>query len=327
MLPLAAWRHAAAARHSLTREGVRRSAVVSAIAELGIIVRANGPTEQRVPCPRCGDGHGMQDGALGVNVDTGVFHCFRCGWKGCANSNVDTYVSPPASRIDDPAIAERKRERLRTTWRETVPLDHPKARAVCAYLEVRGLGAILKDPPAVLRAHVALTYYDTVTQRELGKFPAMVALFQSAAGTPCTLHATFLRSDGCAKAAVGSPKKVLSVPTKGATKGGAIRLYAPRNGVLGIAEGIESALSLHLVCGVPVWSSYCADNLMCVTLPAGLRQVYIGVDIDESGKGERVARALAKRLADWSPDTRVMLVIPDGDGERDLNDELRRRAI
>jgi putative DNA primase/helicase len=117
----------------------------------------------------------------------------------------------------------------------------------------------------------------------------MVAIFHGANGHPATLHVTYLRSDGCAKASVPSPRKIMAVPVRGATKGGAIHLYEPRAGILGIAEGVESALSLHLLQKLPTWSSYCADNLAAAHLPKDLSELYIAVDLAESGKGENVA--------------------------------------
>jgi putative DNA primase/helicase len=227
-------------------------------------------------------------------------------------------------RINDPAVAARKRERLRQTWRESVPLAHPKAHAVRAYLQSRALGEVLKRPPAVLRAHPGLTYWDG--SKNLGRFPAMIALFHGSAGQPVTIHVTYLRGDGCAKAVVPSPKKILGVPVNGATRGGAIHLFEPRDGKLGISEGIESALSLHLLQRLPVWASFCADNLARVHLPRDLRELHIGVDLDESGKGEQVARALAARVGKWSRRTKVWFVRPDLEGLGDLNDELRTRA-
>jgi putative DNA primase/helicase len=153
----------------------------------------------------------------------------------------------------------------------------------------------------------------------------MVAEFQSASGEAVTLHVTYLRPDGCVKAPVASPKKLLGVAESGATRGGAIRLFAPRGGVLGVAEGIESALSLHLIRNVPVWASFCADNLARICLPHGLRELQIGVDLDPNRKGEKVARSLALRVMHTSPRTRVSYIKPELD-PGDLNDELRRLA-
>jgi hypothetical protein len=287
------------------------------LADLGIVLNPHGRVERRAPCPQCN--RGPRDDALGVNVETGAFHCFRCGWKGRAGGS--STEPQRVVRLDDPAVIERKRERLCTTWRETVPLTHPRAHAVRAYLKARALGDVLRSPPVVLRAHPGLEYWDGPCS--LGRFAAMVAMFHGAAGEPVTLHVTYL--SGSAKAPVPSPKKILGVPRAGATKGGAIRLYAPRAGVLGISEGIESALSLGLMARIPVWASFCADNLARAHLPAGLRDLRIGVDVDPSGKGRAVAEALAARVRKWSPRTRVRLMLPD-DGLDDLNSELMRRA-
>ncbi len=292
------------------------------LSSAGINANPHGPAEQRVPCPHCN--RGPRDDALGVNIETGAYHCFRCGWKGRAGDPNSLKLPHRIARIDEPAIVERKRERLRKTWRETVPLSHQSARAVRRYLESRALGEILKAPPVVLRAHPALEYWDDA--RSLGKYPAMVSVFAGAAGAATTLHVTYLRSDGCAKAAVPSPKKILGVPVHGATRGGAIHLHEPRDGKLGVSEGIESALSLHLLQALPVWASFCADNLARVQLPRDLRELHIGIDVDDSGKGEQVARDLAARVRKWNRLIKVWFVRPELEGPGDLNDELRRRV-
>jgi hypothetical protein len=65
--------------------------------------------------------------------------------------------------------------------------------------------------------------------------------------------------------------------------------------------------------------------LAAVRLPDRLRELHIGVDLDESGKGEKVANALAERVLHWRPHLRVTLWRPDIDGTGDLNDELMRK--
>jgi len=162
--------------------------------------------------------------------------------------------------------------------------------------------------------------------RCIGEFPAMVAPLVDATGVLATLHVTYLRADGTTKAAVHSPRKVFPLPVRGGTRGAAIRLGEPRDGVLGVAEGIESALSLGVISRVPVWAAYCAENLARVELPSGLREVLIGVDVDASGKGEQVARALAQRLRARPNPPRVRLLVPEGAGPRDCNDALRRHT-
>ena len=301
---------------------VESDTTACALIGMGIEINQHGAIEQRCPCPRCSKNR--QDDALGVNVADGRFHCFRCGWQGRAGDSQNQSPSTRVARLDDPAVTQRKRERLRQTWRESMPLSHPKAIAIRKYLESRALGVVLKKPPVVLRAHPGLVFWDGVNN--LGAFPAMVALFHGASGQPVTLHVTYLRSDGCAKAVVPSPKKILGVPVHGATRGGAIHLYEPREGILGISEGIESALSLHVLQALPVWASFCADNLARVHLPQDLRELYIGIDLDSNGKGEQVACNLANRVGKWNRRIKVWFVKPELDGPGDLNDELRRRV-
>jgi putative DNA primase/helicase len=48
---------------------------VSALEEFGVVPNSG---EQRIQCPRCSS----RKKTLGVDSDTGVFHCFRCGYKG-----------------------------------------------------------------------------------------------------------------------------------------------------------------------------------------------------------------------------------------------------
>jgi hypothetical protein len=295
------------------------AAMIEHLAALGILVNPNGPVEQRMACPRCAKSR--RDMAFGVDIESGTYHCFRCNWAGRAGGN-RIGAARPIMRIEDPTVAQRKRERLRRTWHESVPLSHPKATPVRAYLESRGLDQVLDEPQTVLRAHPGLTYWDGA--QELGRYPAMLALFANTSGRPITIHVTYVRCDGGAKAGVPSPKKILGVPVRGATCGGAIHLYEPLDGRLGVAEGIESALSLHLIHRLPVWASFCADNLARMYLPPNIRELYIGVDMDESGKGEVVSRALAARVSERSPRTKIWFVKPRVERPADLNDELRR---
>ena len=289
---------------------------------LGIAINQNGPTEQRVACPQCSKR--QRDDSLGANLETGAFHCFRCNWSGRAGGEANAPYAAIA-HIDDPAIAARKRERLRKAWRESLALSNPKARAVRAYLASRALGEVLRDPPETLRAHPALSYWDG--PNDLGKFPVMLALFHAGDGKPISLHATFLQCNGHEKARVPSPKKLLGVALRGTTRGGAIRLHTPGYGVIGLGEGIETALSLCLLRKIPVWSAYCAGNLERIILPNDLREVHIAVDLDENDIGEQTARALASRIAKASPPTKVYLVRPEREAPGDLNDQLMNARV
>ena len=67
--------------------------------------------------------------------------------------------------------------------------------------------------------------------------------------------------------------------------GGAIGLATP-GPVLGVAEGIETALAVQLRTGMPVRSAVSAGLLARLEPPAGTSLVVIWADRDRSGAGE-----------------------------------------
>ena len=178
------------------------------------------------------------------------------------------------------------------------------------YLAARGLA--VPDTPE-LRFHPDLTHWETRTG-----YPGLVAFVRNAGGRVIGIHRTYLAPDGTAKADLPSPRMML-----GPVAGGAVRL-APlgENGVLGLAEGIETALSVIEACpGLPVWAALAAGNLAHVALPPEVVRVVILADNDGEGAGIRAAeRAAARHNAEGR---RVWIAMPDRAGE-DFNDLLQR---
>ncbi len=121
----------------------------------------------------------------------------------------------------------------------------------------------------------------------------MVALVTGADGAPVTVHRTYLTPDG-RKAPVPDPKKLMGYPGDRLV-GGAIRLFAPGQ-ALGVAEGIETALAVHLRTGMPVWSAVSAGLLARLEPPAETALVVVWADRDRSGAGEMAALSLRERL-------------------------------
>src|SRR6185437_4227193 len=80
--------------------------------------------------------------------------------------------------------------------------------------------------------------------------PAMVSLMADpVSGDPCGIHRTYLRPDGMGKAQIDKSKKMLG-------QAGVVRLAEPEGEGLGLAEGIETALSAMLRIGWgPVWAA------------------------------------------------------------------------
>jgi putative DNA primase/helicase len=187
--------------------------------------------------------------------------------------------------------AQEKKKRCDRLWGECVTLDDPRAAPVQHYLSARIHPSIISRlDRAVVRCHPMLDHYDPDTGRA-SAWPAMVALVQAPNGENVGLHRTWI--DGDAKAPVTIPRKTLSAGRS--MLGGAIRLMkaAP---VLGLAEGVETALALNHLRGFPVWSCISAMLLTHVELPALVREVRIGVDVDISQTGRNAAHALGDRL-------------------------------
>jgi putative DNA primase/helicase len=78
--------------------------------------------------------------------------------------------------------------------------------------------------------------------------------------------------------------------------GSAVRLL-PHTTTLGIAEGIETALSAYQLFNVPTWAALDANSLKSVVLPGGLKELYIFGDNDSNYVGQEATYALARRAS------------------------------
>lgn len=194
-----------------------------------------------------------------------------------------------------------------------------------AMLGARAAAAALENPwPDCLRYHPGLPYPE-----RYGRWDAMVARVVDVRGELLGVHRTYLgvaRESGAIvghviKAAVAAPRLSL-----GPLKGGAIRL-AEEETHLGLAEGIEDALSAMQLFGLPCWSAIDAGKLAAVELPFGVDTVTIFADQDPArdnlpeGVGIARARALAARLRH---EGRNVTILAPRVGLKDFNDQLRR---
>ncbi len=212
---------------------------------------------------------------------------------------------------------ESKRNKLNYVWSqsEMITFGDP----VDLYLRARGI--VLQTWSKNLRYHPQLPYYDDEKKKVIGKFPAMIALVQDPYGKGITIHRTFL-GDGC-KANISQPKKLMPTIMPGILHGAAIRLYKPNDGVLAVAEGIETALAFNMATQIPIWATISAGGMEKIDLPQNIREVIIAMDNDQSGRGQEAANKLAKRLL--SQGRTVKRVIPPNVGD-DFADMLMRGA-
>jgi hypothetical protein len=138
----------------------------------------------------------------------------------------------------------------------------------------------------------------------------MVALFRDlVTNEPCGIHRTFLSPAGSRL-----EKRML-----GRVRGAAIKLCADDEVTtgLGVAEGIETALSVMSTGWRPIWVLGSAGAIRRLPVLSGVDALTIFADHDETGVGEAAAGTCA---AAWSNAGReVTIAVPNVPGE-DFND-------
>lgn len=184
-------------------------------------------------------------------------------------------------------------------WQQSRPAS---GTAVSAYLRGRGLvGSI----PETLRLLPACPHTPTGA-----RYPTMLAAVSCYPSRKIIgIHRTFLKPDGTGKIDHPLAKMML-----GNLKGGAVRL-APHGERIGLAEGIETALSVQQATGLPMWACLSTSGLQTVILPDDVREVIICADHDPPGL--KAAYAAAQRIAELGK--RVRIALPPKAGE-DFND-------
>lgn len=92
------------------------------------------------------------------------------------------------------------------------------------------------------------------------------------------IHRTFLNLGRPAVAPFDNPKRAL-----GSLAAGAVRLFDPVDGRLGLAEGIESALAAKALTQIPCWASLGNERFGLVSIPESVRELHLFVDNDAGG--------------------------------------------
>lgn len=126
-------------------------------------------------------------------------------------------------------------------------------------------------------------------------YGAIYSLATDCNGNVCYLHRTLL--DGERKANVSAPKKLNSLQAQNYldyAKSVAIRLF-PVSSTLGIAEGIETALSCYQIYGCNTWPTISAAFLKKFIAPAGVDHLIIFADTDSNLTGHAAAFECANK--------------------------------
>lgn len=193
---------------------------------------------------------------------------------------------------------EKNKNRLKQIHKRLQVLG--KSDIALCYLAQRGLSVI---PEKDCYFCPSLAYYEE--GNIAGEYSAIVSAFRNVSEETSTYHITYL--DGAKKAEVSSPKKIL--PAIRPLTGSAIKLFKPEKGVLAVAEGIETALAVHQLEGLPVWAAGNAQLMAAMEIPADIKELHIYADSDESFTGQQAAYTLAKKYASKGVKVRVHLII------------------
>ena len=206
---------------------------------------------------------------------------------------------PPIREVVPPAPANSS-EAARRLFAASKPVRGTLAER---YLQSRGI--ILPGDVSALRFHPRC-FHRGPAGRET--WPALIAAVTDLDGAITGVQRTWLDPGG-GKAPLEQPRRAM-----GRLAGNAVR-FGNTCDVLTAAEGIETALALKTVMpAMPVAAALSAAHLATLTLPVGLRRLYVARDNDGAGRfalerlrarsraGDIDIRALAPRTEDFNAD-------------------------
>lgn len=263
------------------------------------------------PCPICG---GKDRFRFDDREGKGTWICNRCGsgdgtelvkrvrkveFREAAKM-IEGVAGNAKERKPKPAYQATKSE-LNEMWQKSWPVrpDDPVGR----YL---GKRCGLTEFPGSIRHYQDGGPYNQV----------MLARVLDYSGKPITLHRTYI--DGT----VATSRRLMP----GVLPDAPVQIVLAAAGrVLGIAEGIETAISASALFEVPVWAAISAPLLRRWRPPEGVEKVIVFGDNDESFTGQEAAYHLARQLSD-SVAVEVKVPTLPGQDWNDVHREIMAKA-
>jgi putative DNA primase/helicase len=261
-------------------------------------------------CSNCGHGGGMKllmmaTGQTYVQAGRFIIDMFESNSGARAPALAPRSVPTPSQQPAE--VNERRRAAYAKVWGEASAVV--EGDPVFRYLRSR-IPGLVQIPP-VIRCHPGLGFYGIPPDgasygRDYGLHPCMVAAVVDEAGRCCNIHRTYLTPDG-KKLAIqepdaDDPSELVLLPAKKLMPSvGArhyqIRLAKPDAGLLGIAEGIETALAAMVYSGVPTWSVVATTGMVNFLVPDSIAKLVIFADNDNlTNKGVNPGLAAARQL-------------------------------
>lgn len=270
------------------------------LSSLGVDARSL--SGRHCPCPVCG---GRDRFRFDDIEGRGTWFCSKCGagdgfdlvqklrgvsFSEAARDVLSVAGSSPVENASKRAYTDAQRKAaLNQLWQAGNPIR--KGDVADRYFLSRSI--MLDAYPDDLRLVERCPVTNVTGVRAL---PAIIAMVRDHSGSPTTLHRTYLDPSGAGKADIEAPRRLMPFATG---DGAHVRLGLPsqeRSATVGVAEGLETALSAGLRWGIPTVSTINAQLLEKYLPPEGVKTVVIFGDHDESFAGQASAMILARKL-------------------------------
>lgn len=257
------------------------------------------------PCPACGG----KDRFRFDDKLNGNFFCTNCGagdgfvllgkvhgwdFKKSA-AEVDRVVGncPVSTETRPERTEEQKMAMVYRLGREGQPIDGTPAGAY-----------LLRRCGAYSWVSGGLSYHHGLKHSPQfpGAFPALLAAMRYRDGKLASIQRVYLTLDG-QKAPVDPVRKIMP----GRPLPGSSVQLAPAAEIMGVSEGIETAICAGNLHGVPVWAAISANGMESWEAPEAAKRVLIFGDNDTSHTGQAAAEALAKRLVKQGIEVEVLI--------------------
>lgn len=235
-----------------------------------------------------------------------LFKCFA----GCTGAEVLRAIRrldlkvPVSGRLESAGgreVVDRSGSLARALWEGAIPLSASRGAAYLAGRAIPTLSPALRFHPRTPLGRGRLVRFR----------PAIIAAITER--DVVAVQRLFL-APGLSSLATDLPNPRLTLGRPGT---GAVRLQPPCR-VLGLAEGVETAMSASILLGVPVWATLGNGRLPRIAIPPQVEQLILLPDNDAAG---RLAEVLARQT--YAADARVIETLWPWRGLNDWNDVLR----